>query len=131
MELNRVLIVNLLVTTSLMLFLKYFDLDRNIENYITGSEFVGNRSQFHFYSKAEPTTVNVDLLCSNVETHRMKEVSVWKTPLRATKMLPTDLDVAFHAYIVYETEDPMGVKHYWSQEKLKDSLVLQHRSVHA
>jgi hypothetical protein len=54
---------------------------------------------------------------------------VWKTPLDLTvvKHSPSDLNAAYHAYIVYETEDPMGVKHYWSQEKLSDRLVLQHR----
>jgi hypothetical protein len=86
-----------------------------------------NSTQVHFYGKEDPRSVHVDSLCRNMETHRTREISVWKTTLDMVKQSPSDLDIAYHAYIVYETEDPMGVKHYWSQEKQRNSLLLQHR----
>ena len=85
-----------------------------------------NASQFYFYSKEDPETVDIEMLCQNIKTHRTKDVTVWKTALSLTEVVPTDLDIAYHAYIVYQTEDPMGVTHYWSQEKLRHSLLMQH-----
>ena len=82
---------------------------------LMSKELSGNGTEVYLYEKKAHSAVHVGALCANMETHKTQEITVWKTPLHVTRHLPTDLDIAYHAYIVYETEDPMGVKHYWSQ----------------
>lgn len=118
--------INMVLASGLvtLMMLSVIRLDNVLSSF--SSNLSVNASHVHFYSKEDedPTNVDVDSLCQNVETHRMIEISVWKTALRNWQ--PFDGDVAWHAYMVTETEDPMGVRHFWSQEKQRHQLVLQH-----
>ncbi|XP_063687311.1 uncharacterized protein LOC134820712 [Bolinopsis microptera] len=102
-------------------------LGKEIVTTLLTTQFKDNRSKLHFYS--QNASVDLDSLCTNIETHTTVNIEVWKHTVSAGKaqyLLPSDMDIAYHAVMVYETQDPMGVRHYWSQEKQRTELVFQH-----
>ena len=78
---------------------------------------------FYFYMRENPRDVKISSLCQIEGTHRIREVSIWKSPIGFLESFPTDM---YHDYVVLETQDPMGVTHYWSQEKLISKILIQH-----
>ena len=119
----KIMIANIFLTSSLIILTILQLTDRSLKEimmdqaYSFSSELSGNGTEVYLYGKKAHRAVDVGALCANMETHKTQEISVWKTQLNQPilRHMPTDLDVAYHAYIVFETEDPMGVKHYWSQ----------------
>jgi len=124
LNLKRMLFGTVILTSAMTTLMMLFLSDSGPRPLRT--PIVSNDSKIHLYLKKNPASVNVEALRKNMDTHRTTKITVCKTAQHAAGELAGDGEALNREFTVYETRDPMGVRHYWSQEKQGDRLVLQH-----